>query len=181
MQYQDCVLEAQEEAADGDGAMSPGQALCGARLAEANINPQTGLATDYLNHLNEAIMLLEMVGDCPDCLTNIQDWRPMTYCEHFMESRSKHRDLAIAAYAAADPAARACLEGLAGAMTTVIESARSAICSDAPERTAALVSERAASWLKPLVARAGAVINGEINLNEIDAPQTLADRVMQLR
>lgn len=180
MQYQDCVLEAQDEAADGGGAMSPGQALCGTRLAEANINPQTGLATDYLNHFNEAIMLLEMIGNCPDCLTDIQEWRPMSYREHFMESRLKHRELAIAAYAAADPAARACLEGLAGAMTTVIESARTAISGDIPARATTLVSARAATWLKPLVARAGAIINGEIDLTEIDAPQTLADRVMQL-
>jgi hypothetical protein len=27
-----------------------------AELKAANINPQTGLATDYLNHFNEAIM-----------------------------------------------------------------------------------------------------------------------------
>jgi hypothetical protein len=180
MQYQDCVLEAQDEAVDSGWAMSLGQALCGTRLIEASINPQTGLATDYLNHFNEAIMLLEMVGDCPDCLADIRDWRPMSYREHFLESRLKHRDLAIAAYAAADPAARAYLEGLAGAMTTVIESARIAISDDTAAQAAALVSERAATWLKPLVARAGAVINGEIDLDELDAPQILADRVMQL-
>ena len=37
------------------------------RLADANINPATGLATDYLNHFNEAIMLLEMLSSCPEC------------------------------------------------------------------------------------------------------------------
>jgi hypothetical protein len=39
-----------------------------AALAAANINPQSGLATDYLNHFNEAIMLLEMIPDMPDCV-----------------------------------------------------------------------------------------------------------------
>ncbi|MEO8318885.1 MAG: hypothetical protein ABI561_11235, partial [Bradyrhizobium sp.] len=38
-----------------------------AQLKAANINPRTGLATDYLNHFNEAIMLLEMVPDMPEC------------------------------------------------------------------------------------------------------------------
>ena len=38
-----------------------------ARLRAANINPHTGLATDYLNHFNEAVMLLEMVPDMPEC------------------------------------------------------------------------------------------------------------------
>ena len=38
-----------------------------ALLSAANINPRTGLATDYLNHFNEAVMLLEMVPDMPEC------------------------------------------------------------------------------------------------------------------
>src|SRR5256886_5047348 len=38
-----------------------------ARLRTANINPRTGLATDYLNHCNEAIILLEMIPDMPKC------------------------------------------------------------------------------------------------------------------
>jgi hypothetical protein len=39
--------------ADETTALSP------ERLAKANISPVTGLATDYLNHFNEAIMLLD--------------------------------------------------------------------------------------------------------------------------
>ena len=35
----------------------PEAAARAAELKAANINPQTGLATDYLNHFNEAIML----------------------------------------------------------------------------------------------------------------------------
>ena len=31
-----------------------------------NINAATGLATDYLNHFNEAIMLLEMLASAPE-------------------------------------------------------------------------------------------------------------------
>ena len=46
MKYQDCIGPAQapDETAGG-----------GTRLADANINPRTGLATDYLNHFNEAV------------------------------------------------------------------------------------------------------------------------------
>jgi len=36
-------------------------------LRAANINPPTGLATDYLNHFSEAVMLLEMVPVMPEC------------------------------------------------------------------------------------------------------------------
>src|SRR5690242_21275670 len=76
-------------------------------LSAANINPRTGLATDYLNHFNEAIMLLEMIPDIPDCAADFMDWQPLTYPEHFMASNFKARDLAIEAYEQADPDIRA--------------------------------------------------------------------------
>src|SRR5262249_33673402 len=50
-----------------------------ARLRAANINPRTGLATDYLNHFNEAIMLLEMIPDMPECAEDFLSWRPLSY------------------------------------------------------------------------------------------------------
>src|SRR6266496_1966746 len=69
-----------------------------AQLRAANINPQTGLATDYLNHFNEAIMLLEMIPDMPECAQDFLLWYPLSYREHFMASHFKARDLAIEAY-----------------------------------------------------------------------------------
>ena len=103
MKYQDCAdaLQARRRRRRPSGA---------ARLADANINPATGLATDYLNHFNEAIMLLEMLSSCPDCLDDFLAWRPMSYREHFEASRFKGRALAIAAYDAADPSLRGCLD-----------------------------------------------------------------------
>src|SRR5438105_9348396 len=77
-----------------------------AQLRAANINPRTGLATDYLNHFNEAVMLLEMIPDMPECAEDFLGWHPLTYREHFMASNFKARDLAIEAYHAADEAIR---------------------------------------------------------------------------
>ena len=68
-----------------------------ARLAEANINPATGLASDYLNHFNEAIMLLEILSSMPDCIDDLIEWEPMSYREHFLTSSQKHRELVLAA------------------------------------------------------------------------------------
>src|SRR4051812_49925783 len=83
-----------------------GSAARAAELQAANINPKTGLATDYLNHFNEAIMLLEMIPDVPECAEDFLDWQPLSYPEHFMASHFKARDLAISAYNSADPAVR---------------------------------------------------------------------------
>src|SRR5882724_6824757 len=71
-------------------------------LRAANINPRTGLATDYLNHFNEAIMLLEMVPDMPECAEDFLTWSPLSYAEHFWASNFKARDLAIEAYELSD-------------------------------------------------------------------------------
>jgi hypothetical protein len=43
------------------------QALC-ARAKGTTINSQTLLATDYLNHFNEVVMLFEMIADMPDMM-----------------------------------------------------------------------------------------------------------------
>jgi len=100
MKYQDCV----------EAVPAPDDEAQPLRLADANINPATGLATDYLNHFNEAIMLLEMLSACPECLEDFLGWRPKSYREHFTASGFKARDLAIAAYDAADPNLRHCLD-----------------------------------------------------------------------
>src|SRR5579859_1703196 len=78
-----------------------------ALLSAANINPRTGLATDYLNHFNEAVMLLEMIPDMPECAEDFLSWRPLSYAEHFTASNFKARDLAVEAYNAADARIRA--------------------------------------------------------------------------
>src|SRR5215212_6283957 len=75
-------------------------------LRAANINPRTGLATDYLNHFNEAIMLLEMIPDMPECAEDFLTWTPLTYAEHFMASNFRARDLVIEAYDSADATIR---------------------------------------------------------------------------
>ena len=150
-----------------------------ARLASANINPATGLATDYLNHFNEAIMLLEMLESCPECAEDFRAWRPMSYREHFAQPQYKHRAIAIDAYEQADPIARHYLDTLADAMTDVLQATRKAFVADLPPSAAIQLAERTAAWLRPLVARAAAVINGETDADAALAPQAAIDRLMK--
>src|SRR5690242_2169743 len=90
-----------------------------ARLRAANINPRTGLASDYLNHFNEAIMLLEMVPAMPECAEDFMGWHPLTYSEHFTASHFKARDLAIEAYNSSDAVIRAEFDNVTTAMTSI--------------------------------------------------------------
>jgi len=131
-----------------------------AELRAANINPRTGLATDYLNHFNEAIMLLEMIPDMPECSSDFLEWRPLSYAEHFTASNFKARDLAISAYESADPVIRAEFDQLTNTMTSILTAVGQAMREAQQDKTRARLAEQATAWVKPLVMAAGGVING---------------------
>lgn len=131
-----------------------------AELKAANINPRTGLATDYLNHFNEAVMLLEMIPDMPDCAEDFLQWRPLSYAEHFTASNFKARDLAIDAYESADPTIRAEFDHLTGTMTSILTAVGDAMRETQQDNTRTKLAEQATSWVKPLVSAAGGIING---------------------
>ena len=131
-----------------------------AQLRAANINPRTGLATDYLNHFNEAIMLLEMVPALPECAEEFLGWHPLTYREHFMASHFKARELAIEAYSSADAIIRAEFDNITSAMTSILTAVGTAMRQTRQHKTRAILAEQATGWVKPLVALAGGIING---------------------
>ena len=133
-----------------------------AELRAANINPRTGLATDYLNHFNEAIMLLEMVPDMPECAEDFLVWEPLSYTEHFTASNFKARDLAIAAYESADIEIRAAFDDITSAMTSILAAVGAAMREAQQDKTRAILAEQATGWVKPLVMQAGGIINGDI-------------------
>jgi hypothetical protein len=172
MKYQDCAETLQA----GEPVGAAGEA---ARLRAANINPATGLANDYLNHFNEAIMLLEILPTCPDCREDFLQWRAKSYVEHFAGSHFKDRQLAIAAYDAADAQARERLDAFAGTMTAVLEATRTALAGELPAQAAAVLAEGVAASLRPLVVRASAVINGEADDADPPAPQAIVDALMR--
>jgi hypothetical protein len=130
------------------------------QLRAANINPRTGLATDYLNHFNEAIMLLEMIPDMPECAEDFLNWQPLSYAEHFTASNFGGRDLAISAYDSTDPGIRAEFDNITSAMNSILTSVGSAMREAKQDRIRATLAEQATGWVKPLVSLAGGIING---------------------
>ena len=76
------------------------------RLAGTNVSPDTLLATDYLNHFNEIVMMIELVPDMAEMLDDARAWKPLSYIEHFEQSQFAERDLAIEAYGLISPIRR---------------------------------------------------------------------------
>lgn len=68
------------------------------RAHGTNVNEQTLLATDYLNHFNEVVMTLEMLADMPELLDEAKAWTPKDYKDHFRDSTIADKELAIEAY-----------------------------------------------------------------------------------
>lgn len=145
--------------------------------ADTNINPLTGLATDYLNHFNEAIMLLELLVETPRCREHFFAWQPKSYSQHFAGSNFQHRDIAIAAYETADPALRARLDTLADSMNEILMATHHVMRQELSEPSAGAIADLAIRWVKPLMARAGAVINGTAPERGA-APQAVVDAPM---
>jgi len=131
-----------------------------AQLRAANINPRTGLATDYLNHFNEAIMLLEMIPDMPECAEDFLTWSPLSYAEHFWASNFRARDVAIEAYESADARIRVEFDNITSTMTSILTAVGAAMREARHDKTRATLAEQATGWVKPLVALAGGIING---------------------
>ena len=139
-----------------------------------NINPATGLSTDYLNHFTEAVMVLEMLTVMPDCLPDLQAWEPKTYCEHFAASRFTSRSAVIAHYRAANPRVRRDLDNTAEILNAALRKTRDTVVAQFGAPVAAEIAKGAAARLKPLIATAAAIINGTATGPDQDRQSTQA-------
>ncbi len=149
------------------------------RLREANINPHTLLATDYLNHYNEVIMLFEMLPDMPDCLEDVESWSPKTYEEHFRDSTFQGKDLAIAAYRHASLEVRTRFENICAELDIRIlelaHEARNAWDREQTERFR-YICQNAQMTLSPLLDQLNGAIHGSMDESHVKAPkETMPD------
>lgn len=145
------------------------------RVREANINETTLLATDYLNHFNEFVMVLDLIPDMPDCLADAESWQPKSYRDHFRDSSFSAKDLAIEAYDHSPPEFRLQFESLVDMINILIpkglERIRWAI-GEGDNDKIDFECTNTSKTLKKLMDVVSAVINGEyptIDQRGIDA------------
>lgn len=140
----------------------------GQQLAKTNINQQTYLATDYLNHFNEIVMLIDMLPSMPECFEDICIWQPKSYENHFSDSGFRDKDLAILAYQRAPVLVRRrfdeTIDGLDRGIIDAIESLKETYEMGVPEHLAEM-SGKFAEELRHHIDHASAIINGS-NKNE---------------
>ena len=145
-----------------------------ARAAGTNINEKTLLGTDYLNHFNEIIMLIELLPDAPELLEDCLQWHPRSYVEHFAMASIADADLAVQAYALSpadyrDPFVRLTMD-MDRLITNAIDRLEGAIKAGNQQQTRR-IAQIAARSLRNMVDRASAIIHGEtpaLDQTEID-------------
>ncbi|MTI18718.1 hypothetical protein E1162_15845 [Rhodobacteraceae bacterium RKSG542] len=149
---------AQTSSQFGSGSLAP---QC---LERANIHPETGLATDYLNHFNEVVMLLEMISAMPECIEDVVEWHPRTYEEHFKASSFSAKDLAIEAYHTGPAHLRLALEQATAEIDGEVISLQKLLVDESIPQEARLLeaSERTASVLHPMIMKASGIIHGKL-------------------
>jgi hypothetical protein len=137
-----------------------------------NINEATLLASDYLNHFHELVMLLEAVPAEADVFTeDLLAWRPLTYEEHFSESGFRDKNLAVAAYRRAPPKIRArfdeAVARLHGEAVTLIGEVAAELKSNNKRGLRERCVE-AVRRMRILIDEANAIANGETGQNRGD-------------
>ncbi|RMF16112.1 MAG: hypothetical protein D6757_03360 [Alphaproteobacteria bacterium] len=138
-------------------ALSPEQQALKSRLAGTNIDETSFLATDYLNHFNEVVMLLEMAPEMPDILDEARDWQPISYEEHFRITGFRDKELAIEAYRLAPSDIRARFDALVDELSSCVRETLSTLTIDGKAD-----GDRIRAELSPRMERIHALM-GEIN------------------
>jgi hypothetical protein len=128
-----------------------------------NIHEETLLATDYLNHFNEVIMLIGMISDMPECLEDAKAWEPKSYEAHFRDSAFTDKDLAILAYENAPARFRVPFDNTIAQMNDMVAAGvvriEAALGEGNPEKVADMVQNISRN-LQRLVDAASAIIHG---------------------
>lgn len=145
------------------------------RVTGTNINEQTLLATDYLNHFNEITMMLEMVPAMPEIMEEVLEWKPKTYQEHFRDSSFSDKDLAVEAYGYAPTKYRRPFENTIVQMSRLVTTCVKKINKDLAAGNPALVEvtvQNTTRILQKLIDSASANIHGSeqtLDQSEVDA------------
>ena len=132
------------------------------RLEGTNVSPKTFLATDYLNHFNEIVMIFGLCRDDPQMIDEVRLWEPKSYEEHFLGSGLSYGPLAVEAYRCAPAQFRGPFDALIDLLMSVTVRTGQRLTALPPHDAhgAAVIVDGTLPVLQRFVEIAGAIING---------------------
>ncbi|MCW9035591.1 MAG: hypothetical protein OQJ97_15330 [Rhodospirillales bacterium] len=148
------------------------------KVRGTNIDEQTLLATDYLNHFNEIVMLIDMLPMMPDCLEDALEWKPKSYQEHFQDSTFSDKELAVEAYDHVPETFKLAFEGVVENLNALIlktlDRVSQMIATEELERMSVMVPEYTRK-IQRLQDAADGIIHGGTQTMEQDEIDALLD------
>ena len=156
------------------------------RKASHLVNPNSGIANDYLNQYNEILLLVENLPVLlPEMIDELLAWKPRTYDEYFTVSPLAGGHLAISIYQALDKTFREHFEkqitkinGLAEKAIVVIGNQRHGAAEMRPEDIEAFC-EQISAKLRGEIEKAAGLVNHGLELPP-ETSQEMADRLMRV-
>lgn len=161
------AAEIQDDVSRDEIAMAFQAAMTGHFRAHApgtGINAQTLLAGDYLNHfLDLAARFDALSADAGEDAWELTHWRPLGYEEHFAQSGSPNKGLAIAAYARVPAEIRSNFDdAVARLQAEALRCVARASKAINGQSDFAKTCSEAAARIRTLVDEAGAIANGQM-------------------
>jgi hypothetical protein len=127
----------------------------------AGVNPATGLASDYLNHFYEPLLLLEHMGDDPGTLDDLASWSPSSYAAHIRQSGRTDREAVLIAYMQAHPGVRDRFDRVAGeAVQLTAEGLNGLVHTARSGGNINQIASALAEMLRGYIRRLDAIIHG---------------------
>lgn len=144
------------------------------RAYNTNVNDVTLLATDYLNHFNEALMLAELAVDMPDMLDDLIYWSPVSYIDHFRDSGIADRELAIEAYGFSPEEYKVPFEAVTKQLNSEIKDLQTTFgyIGRLEDQEIRAVAVHQCTIIRELIEQAGAIINGHVG--DLKSPALLS-------
>ncbi|MBV8567791.1 MAG: hypothetical protein JO366_22420 [Methylobacteriaceae bacterium] len=142
------------------------------------VEPETGLASDYLNHFNQIIMMLEQLPGIPDLRADILDWRPLSYRDFIRASQSDKAAKALRAYELLDPILRRAFDAVVAGLDKLATDAIRLV-GERPPGSYLGPPELAETtrFMRILLDRAAALANHE-DAYAVENAQKRADRLL---
>ena len=152
--------------------------------AAALVNPQSGVANDYLNHFNEILLLIEnLPALLPEMIEEILAWKPVSYREYFQNSPLPGSKEALEIYESLDENFRRDFEYMVYLLDKIVlHSVNIVMQNRLPDGTInpdgiSGICEQLALAMRAVLDRTADLVNFG-HAAPLEKPQEMADRIL---
>ncbi|NJM36189.1 MAG: DUF1446 domain-containing protein [Rhodomicrobium sp.] len=152
--------------------------------AAALVNPESGVANDYLNHFNEILLMIEnLPALLPEMVDEMLAWKPVSYREYFERSPLPGSKKTLEIYDSLDETFRKDFESMIELLDTIVLRSVAIVTENRlPDGTIDPegidgVCEKLAADLRVVLDRTADLVNHGY-APPLERPQDMADRII---